>query len=76
VLRLDYIEFDIQCPRCQFLNPAYLRQVITRDVIICRGCKVNINLDDYLNEARRSKRQLEIGFDSLASALSRLGKRI
>ena len=72
---LDYIEFDIGCPRCRFSNAVYLKQVVARDVVICRGCKANLQLDDYLNEARRAKRQIEASLNSLTAAFSGLTGR-
>jgi hypothetical protein len=69
---LDYIEFDIECPRCRFSNPVYLKQVVARDVVICRGCKANLQLDDYLNEGRRTKRQVEASLNELTAAFSGL----
>jgi len=44
LLDLDKQSFDFPCPRCGFFNEAYLGQVKLRDVIICRGCKTNIQL--------------------------------
>lgn len=47
---------EIECPKCRFLNPIYFKQARLRDVIICRGCKSNIQLDDQMNECRKAIR--------------------
>jgi hypothetical protein len=49
---------EFQCPRCDFYNKASLKQIRHRDVIICRGCKVNIRLDDQMNECRKAIRSI------------------
>lgn len=58
-------EIEIDCPRCRFYNPIYLKQIIYRDVIICRGCKSNLKLDDYSNEVRKVKQQISNIFKDL-----------
>ena len=45
---------DISCPGCDFNNTVYLKQVRLRNVIICRGCKANIRLNDYLCETKKA----------------------
>ena len=65
-------EVEIQCPRCNFYNPIYLKQARLRDVIICRGCKVNIQLQDEMNQVRKAERNLRKQFDQLASSLNNL----
>ena len=44
----ESIEFP--CPRCGFYNAIFIKQVMLRDVIICRECKSNIQLDNQMNE--------------------------
>lgn len=58
LLDLDKQSFEFPCPQCDFFNEAYLGQVKLRDVIICRGCKTNIQLDDHLNEYRKAERRI------------------
>ena len=74
MINLDRIEIDTECPRCRFHNPVWLRQVRLRDVVICRGCKANIQLDDYLNTYRNAQRQLEKQLQELEKSLRSLGK--
>ena len=52
---LDKIEVEVECPRCGFGNPVWLRQARLRDVVICRGCKANIQLDDGMNTVRKAE---------------------
>jgi len=68
----DNIKTELQCPRCKFFNPFTLKQVRLRDVIICRGCKANIRLDDYLNECRVAVREINTAFQQLQKSLKGL----
>ncbi len=74
MIDLDKLEIDFKCPKCDFYNKAYIKQVRLRDVVICRGCKTNIRLDDQMNQAKkavrdinRSMRELEKTFNNLSS---------
>lgn len=66
---LDNIKIEVQCPRCNFYNYFFIKQARLRDVIICRGCKSNIHLDDQMNEVRKIvrkfRRQMRELMDSL-----------
>ena len=42
-------KMSIKCSKCDFNNSILLKQVKLKDVIICRGCKKNIQLSDYMN---------------------------
>ena len=53
-LDIDGIEVSIDCPLCGFANPIWIRQAKLRDVILCRGCKSNIQLDDHMNTVRKA----------------------
>lgn len=71
---VDRKSIEFLCPRCYFYNSAFLRQVRSRNVIICRGCKSNLRLDDHMNEYRKAKRQLRRAFRDLELALSKLSR--
>ena len=58
-MNLDKVEVEVDCPRCQFSNPIWLKQARLRDVIICRGCKANIQLDDGMNTVRKAIRSVQ-----------------
>lgn len=68
---LDKQSIDFQCPHCEFWNSALLGQVRLRDVVICRGCKANIRLDDHMNEYRKAARALAQALGNVESLLSR-----
>lgn len=76
MIDLDRIELDIECPKCKFVSKIFYRDARLRDVIICRGCKVNIQLDDHMNECRKVRRQLNEAMEELTNALSQLNKTI
>lgn len=58
MLNFDKHKIEVQCPECSFYNPIWLKQARLRDVIICRGCKSNIRLDDQMNETRKAIRSI------------------
>ena len=57
-INLDNVEVEIECPRCEFFNEIWLGQARLRDVVVCRGCKANIQLDDSMNSVRRARRSM------------------
>lgn len=57
-MNLGWHKIEIQCPGCGFYNEVFLKQVRHRDIIICRGCKANIHLDDQMNECRKAIRSI------------------
>lgn len=66
MLDIDSYTIDIQCPRCRFHNSVTIKQVRLEDVVICRGCKANIQYRDHMRsthkavqDLRRQLRQLE-----------------
>lgn len=69
---LDNATIDAECPKCGFYNAFTIKQVRLRDVIICRGCKVNIHLEDHRNECRASVRRMKQAYKSLQDSLSKL----
>lgn len=70
MLNLDAIKLDIACPTCAFLNPIRFRDARLRDVLICRGCKDNIRLDDRMNECRKARRSFVAAIEELEQSLS------
>lgn len=76
MIDLDSLEFDIQCPQCSFFNRIFYRDARLRDVIICRGCKSNIQLDDHMNECRKARKSVAAAFAELQSSLSSLNMNI
>ena len=69
VFDLDRGAIDFPCPSCGFYNPAFLKQVRLRDVLICRGCKCNIQLDDHMNELRVARRRIRESLGHLSDAI-------
>lgn len=69
MLNLDKHIIEFTCPICHFYNYFYFRQARLRDVIICRGCKSNIQLDDHMNECRKVIRRTKRAFQVLENSL-------
>jgi hypothetical protein len=62
VLSMDNVPIEAICPVCDFFNEVNLKQVRLRDVVICRGCKASIQLEDYMNECRKAERVVKETF--------------
>lgn len=62
-------EVDFQCPNCNFYNSIQIKQACLRDVVICRGCKSNIRLDDQMNETRKAVRSIRRAMNALEETL-------
>ena len=73
---LDNVEVSVPCPRCKFENPFTLKQARLRDVIICRGCKANIQLDDQMNECKNAVRRTERMISELQNSLKNMNLKI
>jgi hypothetical protein len=71
---IDTAQVDVPCPRCSFNNSVTIRQVRTRDVQICRGCRSNIQLDDYMNQVRAAERAVRTQVKALSDTLSTMGR--
>jgi len=69
---LDKFSFDISCPQCRFSLSVRYRDARLRDVLICRGCKANIRLDDNMNQCRKARRQFCQALDNLRASLGNL----
>lgn len=76
MIDLDSVDLDIECPNCSFFNKIKYRDARLRDVVICRGCKSNIQLDDHVNECRKARRAVAAAFADLERSLSGLNRTI
>jgi len=71
---IDFLEIEIECPKCRFYNMIWIKQARLRDVIICRGCKSNICLDDSMNEVRKARHRINSAFNDLKRQFERLSR--
>jgi len=69
MIDLDNFNIEIPCRRCGFYNRIKYKQARIRDVIICRGCKINIRLDDHMNQCRKARIQVKEALNNLLNAL-------
>lgn len=76
MINLDRAELDVPCPRCRFENSIFYRQARFREVIICRGCKTSIRLDDHMNECRKARQQINQAVAELEQVLASFNKTI
>jgi hypothetical protein len=74
VFDLDRFSFDVECPRCKFSLGILYRDARLRNVLICRGCKANIQLDDHMNQCRKARAQVARLLKELEETISSFGK--
>jgi hypothetical protein len=60
---------EIECPNCKFYTRIVFLEVILRDVVICRGCKFTLRLDDHMNECRLAMKKTDEALAVFASSL-------
>jgi glutaredoxin len=73
---VDKFTFRLICPHCDFSNPFFFRQAVSHDTIICRGCKLNIYLDDNMNECKKAKRAIKRAIQELEETLQSFSFKI
>jgi hypothetical protein len=73
-INLDKFEVEVDCPRCGFANPIWLKQARLRDVVICRGCKANVRLDDSMNTVRKAHRAVRRAMQDLQDTLANFNR--
>ncbi len=71
---IDGVEVHVDCPRCRFANPVWLKQIRLRDVVICRGCKCNLQLEDQMNTFRKARETLNRQMQELKRTIERAFK--
>lgn len=72
MIDIEKITIEIQCPNCNFYNTIFFKQAKLRDIVICRGCKINIKLDDQMNECRKAVRSISNAFRELDNTIKDL----
>jgi hypothetical protein len=73
-VNIDKFQVEVDCPLCHFANPIWLGQARLRDVIICRGCKANIQLDDSMNTVRKAYQSIRRTMSELRETFGRLNR--
>lgn len=68
---LDCAIFPIECRKCNFLNSVTVRQVRLHDVVICRGCKSNIQLVDHMGTVSNARDAIRNSLREMVGSLSR-----
>lgn len=61
------------CENCDFENYVTLAQARSNTVIICRGCKTNIQLIDQLSSVRKSIKSVNRSITSLMEEFDKIG---
>ncbi len=62
---LDNRTIEFPCPRCGFNNTILFKQARLQKVIICQGCKSNIQLNDEMNTCQKVEQELEKNLKNL-----------
>ena len=67
---LDTVSFPFACPACGFRNRATMRQVRLGKRIICRGCRMDIQLVDHHRKARKARKDFENALSEFANVIN------
>ncbi len=76
VFDLDRHELDAECEQCGFWNEFTIKEARLDQVIICRGCKANIQLRDYMGTVKRSERNVRRAMREFEDTLKSLNTTI
>jgi hypothetical protein len=55
VFDIDKVEVELACPICGFYATVTMGQIRLEDVVICGGCKANIQLVDMAGETGKCR---------------------
>lgn len=69
---IDNTPVSAACPVCEFYNTFTIKQARLRVIVICRGCKANIQLNDHMNECRKATCQIERAIADFQESLKNL----
>ena len=73
---IDKHTLDAQCERCGFWNDFTMKEARLDQVIICRGCKANIQLRDYLGTVKRAERSVRRAMRELQNTMKSLNTTV
>ena len=73
MLKLDDFRIEITCSHCTFINIVFVKQIRIGDVIICRGCKNNIQLIDHQGSILKANRKLRRSINTLMKEVKTIG---
>jgi hypothetical protein len=71
MLDLDRTPIEIACPDCSFYITALFRDIRLNEVLICGGCKANIQLVDYMGTVTKARREAVSAVESLLEGFPR-----
>jgi len=63
--QLDKQTIEIDCAECGFYNYPTVKQIRLNDVLICRGCKINLQLVDHMGGLTRTVKAIDKAISSL-----------
>lgn len=72
MLNLSKEKIKINCPSCDFINYVTIKQIIIKYVLICRGCKNNIKLEDHFNTYKKALFSIQKTFEELKTKFGKI----
>ena len=73
---LDKEKVQGQCEICGFWYECTIKQARLDDVLICRGCKANLQLRDRMGTVKQSVRRIRRAMANLSRSLGSLEIKI
>jgi hypothetical protein len=69
----DSQTLELECSKCRFYSSFFYKQARLEDVIICRGCKTSIILNDNIGSIKKVNKQIQIAVNNLEKSLEKFG---
>lgn len=69
MISLDNQIVEIECPKCKFKTKVRLKQVRVNDIVICRGCKRNVQLQDHRRSFHKAEQLLRRKLQALSTTI-------
>ena len=71
MIDLDPITIELCCPRCGFFSDVTIKEIRLGGIIVCRGCKGNLRLVDYMGEVNKARKVFLKSISKLTEMLSK-----
>ena len=56
LINLNNFKIEIPCPKCGFYITFFFKQACNNEIIICGGCKSNVQLFDHMDECKNARK--------------------
>lgn len=69
-------KIEFECPNCHSKVSITLEQAEKEEIVVCPGCKKNIQLSDKDGSVKQSKHDIEKGIKDLQEEIKKINKNL